>query len=243
MATKLVELNQPHALAKWQFSGFDDFYWYVTAHLWTSVLTDTGTIAVGDTHGGVALLTPSDGSVADNDEAYLKSTAEIIKLDADNTVRVAARIQFTEANTDDANVMFGVMNAVAANSIVDDGGGPQASFSGAVFYKVDGETYWRVRSSIGTTNTTTALTAHTAGGSSYQVLEIEFKPVSLTRVQVTFFIDGRQVLDPAAGYPKPLEHYLDATSATEMNVFVGVKNGGANLETVNVDWIAWDVTR
>jgi hypothetical protein len=240
--SKLLEQDARLALAKRQFSYWDDFHWYVTAHMWTSVISDSGTISVGDAHGGVLTIAASDGNSPDNDESYLKSTAEIFKFDIDNTMRCGALLKFTEANTDDANVAFGWMNAVAANSIQDDGAGPAASFSGAVFYKVDGGTVWRVRSSIGTTYTDTVLT-NASNGAAYQLLEIEYKAISLTRGLVSFYIDGAVCLDPDAGYAKPLLHTVDATSATEMNLFAGIKCGGASAESLLVDGMGFSSIR
>lgn len=221
-----------------------DFTHYTTAtDGFSSVISDSGTVAVGDAAGGKLVVTPSDGSVADNDEAYIKSTNELF-LFANNKPQVCETIlQFTEINTDDANVMFGFMNAVAANSIVDDGAGPQASFSGAVIYKVDGGTVWKCASSIGTSNTISTTTS-TAGGSLYQRLRIECT-CSNSVVEVNYFIDQLNQLASAttsiAPQPlidsttlKPIKHTFSVTSATEMNVFAGVKNGGANLETLNL---------
>lgn len=210
----------------------DDFDWYVSAHRWTTVASDGGSVAVGDTANGVVVLTPSDGSVADNDETYLKSTNEVYLIADGNPLLFDCNLQFAEAATDDANILAGFMNAIAADSLVNDGGGPKASFSGAVFYKVDGGTVWRCRSSVGT-NYIDSVTTITAGGSAYQNLRIEIRPVSSTLAEVSFFIDGAQCLDSTTG--KPIKHQLTYTGATEMNAGWGVKNGGANLETLNVD--------
>lgn len=224
-----------------QFGFFDDFEWMITAHRWTSVLTDSGTASVGDAAGGICALVPSDGTVADNDEAYLKSTAEIFKFAAGKPIMVEARLQFTEINTDDANIIFGIKDAVAANTLLDNGAGPAASYSGAVFFKEDGQTLWSVEKSIGATQVTAQLTAansltkqaYTAGGASYQTLRIEAKPHGGGSMDVEFWIDGVLVYK-----------IKDTTyaSATEMQVFAGVKNGDTNLETLNVDYIeAWQL--
>jgi hypothetical protein len=236
VGAKLVRKTEEQLQAPLQFSLFDDFLWYVTAHGFTTVATDSGTVTVGDARGGIVALTPSDGTVADNDEVYIRSTAELFKFDRSGFVEF--KLQYTEANTDDANVAFGVMNAVAANSILDDGGGPAASYSGAVFFKVDGATVWNVESSIAGTQTTTTLTT-TAGGASYVTFRIEWRYINSTRVEVTFWIDGQQVLDPAQRFASPVMHVVDPTSCTEMHVFAGLKNGAAtNVETLNIDYIA-----
>ena len=220
-----------------QFTIQDDFTRDVDSADWVTTLTDTGTASVGDAAGGILALVPSDGTVADNDEAYVESANEVFKFAADKPLLFEARVQFTEANTDDANILVGLMDAVAANSLQDNGAGPPASYSGAVFFKVDGGTVWQTETSLSTTQTTNELTStnvnnlskksQTAGGSAYQVLRIEYMPYSSTNAYVTFFVDGVAVA----------QHDYVFTSATEMQIALGVKNGGANLETLNVDYV------
>lgn len=221
-----------------QFTIQDDFTRDVDSADWVTTLTDTGTASVGDAAGGVLAIVPSDGTVADNDEAYVESANEVFKFAADKPLLFEARVQFTEANTDDANVLVGVMDAVGANSLQDNGAGPPASYSGAVFFKVDGGTVWQTETSNSTTQTTTELSATnvnnlakkavTAGGSAYQTLRIVVTPYSSTNAYVDFFVDGVQVA----------QHDYVFTSATEMQVALGVKNGSTNLETLNVDYVA-----
>jgi hypothetical protein len=231
-------VNLPDAFEKRRsVSLFDDFLWFVTAHQWTSVLTDSGTASVGDAKNGVLALVASDGTVADNDEAYVKSTQEVFLIAADKPILAEARVQFSEANTDDANVFFGIMDAIGANTLVDDGGGLKASFSGAAIYKVDGGTVWKCVSSLAGVQTVSTSTK-AAGGTAYQTLRIEISPVSSTVAEVTFWVDGLPLYDAAIlGRQVQIKHLVTYTGATEMTVGAGVKNGGANLETLNVDYI------
>lgn len=226
--SKLISLPDEARLMNRVFGIEDDFVADLDTTKWTTTATDSGAITVGDTVGGRASLAASDGTAADNDETYLLSANEIFLFQNDKPIWFEARIQFTEANTDDANVAVGLMSAVAANSILDNGAGPAASYSGAVFFKVDGETVWQCENSVGATQKTTATTT-TAGGSSFQLLQIEVRPQGTGFYDVVFWIDGVEVAkhkDQALGSP------------TEMHVFAGVKNGGANLETLVVDYIA-----
>jgi len=228
---KLLEL--PDALKnRRQHTLFDDFDYYIDADLWTATLTDTGTAAVGDAANGVITLTPSDGSVADNDEAYLESTKEVFQLAADKPLLFEANVYFAEANTDDANVIVGLKDAVGANTLVDDGAGPPADYDGAVFYKVDGETVWRVESSNGTAQTT-SVTDETAGG-AYQKLGIEVRPINSTTAEVLFYVDDRQVKDSSGNL---IKHTVALASQTELQVCFGVKNGGANNQTLLIDYV------
>lgn len=226
--SKLIRQPEGARLLNQVFGIEDDFLVDLDTTKWTTTASDSGAITVGDTVGGRASMAPSDGTVADNDEIYLLSANENFLFANKKAIWFEARIQFTEANTDDANIAVGLMNAVAANAILDDGAGPKASYSGAVIYKVDGETVWRCQNSVGTSRTTTVTTT-TAGGSSFQTLQIEVRPQGTGFYDVVFWIDGVEVAkhkDQALGSP------------TEMQVFAGVKNGGANLETLVVDYIA-----
>ena len=79
MTTKLI--NTPQDLKERRQFGFrDDFDWLLSPHRWTSVLSDSGSAAVGSGTGGIAVLLPSDGTVADNDETYLRSTNPVFKF-------------------------------------------------------------------------------------------------------------------------------------------------------------------
>jgi hypothetical protein len=230
-------------LTRNQFSITDDFTRDVDSADWATTLTDSGTASVGDAAGGILAIVPSDGTVADNDEAYVESANEVFKFAADKPALFEARVQFTEANTDDANVLVGLMDAVGANALVDDGAGPKSSYSGAVFFKVDGSTVWQTETSNSTTQTTTELSASnannlakravTAGGAAYQTLRIEYMPYSATNAYVSFFVDG--VLCA--------QHDYIFTSATEMQLAFGVKNGGANNETLSVDYVSCTQSR
>ena len=232
--TKLLQM--PASLAnKSQVEIFDDFTWFVTAHNWTSVLTDSGTATVGDAARGILAIACSDGTVADNDEGYVKTTAECFLFANDCPILFETRIQYTEANTDDANVAVGLSNAVAANTIVDNGAGLKTSGDMLCIFKVDGGTVWKTMYSKGNTqvvNTTTS----TAGGSAYQTLRIEWRPVTSTFAEAHFFLDTQPLIDATS--LKPIVYRFDySSSPTEMNAFVGAKNGDTNMETLNVDYI------
>jgi hypothetical protein len=234
MGVKLVDF-QDELLKRRSVFLFDDFLWYVTAHQFTTVVSDSGTVAVSDGAKGIVVLTPSDGTVTDNDEAYIKSTAETFLIAANKPIVAEAKLQFAEANTDDANVFFGLCDAIAANALVDNGAGMKTSGSIFAIYKVDGGTVWKVISSIGASQTISTSTT-TAGGSAYQTLRVEIQPINSTIAEVTFYVDGQQLLDSTS--LKPIKHSITYTSCTEMQVGAGVKNGDTNLETLNIDYIA-----
>jgi hypothetical protein len=222
--TKLLELPEPLKLRR-QFGIFDDFDTYVTTQRWTTTADAGGTLALdADGVGGVLAVT-TDGD--DNDEAYAELTVEMFKFAADKPLAFEARLQYAEASTDAANILVGVMDAPGADSLVDNGAGPKASYSGAVFFKVDGATVWNCESSIGSSQVTTT-TTKTAGGASNQTLRIEFQPLNATEGEVRFFVDDEFVA----------KHAITFSSATEMSIVLGAKAGSINVETLNVDYVA-----
>lgn len=201
------------------------------------IATDDGTAKMTDTSSGAlaGLLVMSPGS-ADNDELYLCSRLELFKIAANKPIVAECRIKYAEANTDDANIMFGLMDAVGANSILDDGGGPKASYSGAIMYKMDGGTTYYGEASVSTTQTPTTQTALspavTAGGGVWQTLRLTITTVSSTEAVALFEVDGKEGANIHFTY----------TSATDMQLILAVKNGGANAETVYVDYFgAWQL--
>jgi hypothetical protein len=220
-------------------SVFEDFYHYTTAEDFSTVASDSGTAVHSDAVGGVLAINPSDGTVADNDETYVKGTTEKFKYLSDQPIWFEARVKFTEANTNTANVIVGLMNAVAADSLQDNGGGPPASSNHVVFFKTDGSLKWQVESSISTTQTTNTVGDVTsAGDGTYRRLGIEVRPVTSTLAEVLFFIDGNQCKDATTGLP--IKHTVDFTSnGTEMQEIMGIKNGAITaVETLYVDYIA-----
>jgi hypothetical protein len=235
MGMSLVQVPDVARLRGQSYGFHEDFLQFVTGDLFTDTSADSGAaVANVDAAGGTVTLTTG---ATDNNECYLLSTKELFLVAAGKSLFAEARLKYSEANTDDANVFFGFMNAVAADSILDNGAGPKSSYSGALFYKVDGGTNWKVQSSITTTRTgDTELTAansldktvHVAGSTAYQILRIDITPKSSTKADVEFSIDGVLV------YKITDWTY---TSATEMNVFVGVKAGDTNSEVVTVDYL------
>lgn len=204
-----------------------------TTNLYTATLTDSGTATVVDAAKGILPIVASDGTVADNDESYVQTKIENWLFADNKPMRCGAYIQFTEANTDDANIAFGLLNAPVANTLVDDGAGIRTSGSGVAIYKVDGGTVWKCITMMNGTQTVSTSTT-TAGGSSYQLLEIEVIDHSSTEIEVVFLVDGKYLVDSTSG--QRIVHRVTISSATEMAMFAGVKNGSANLETLNVDY-------
>lgn len=213
--------------------GVVDHFIGLNSAEWTSVLTDSGTATVGDEFGGVLTISPSDGTVADNDEGYV-ATKEIFKIVNQKPIALAARTQFTQAATNAANVFVGLMNAMTANALQDNGAGPKADFSGAGFFAKDGSTSLFVIYSDGTTQTIAELTAtntinktaYLAASADFHLLEIDIVPKTSTLVDIAFRVNGSVVYK-----------MLDRTyaNATEISAGLGVKNGTAAQQALKAD--------
>ena len=219
--------------AKDTFFIFSDWHQFITAQDgWTSLVVDDGSSAsVGDAVGGrLSIVTGG----TDNNEADVRTTAELFLVADNKPLQFECRSQYTEANNDDANILHGFMSALAANSLVDDGAGVRTTGNYFVFFKVDGETTWRVRSRNGT-ETETNDTGITAGGASFQKFKIEIDNEGAgTNVQVKFFIDDVQCKDATTFLP--IVHTIAVTGSTEMNAGHYAKAGAGNSETLVVDY-------
>lgn len=220
--------------------AFDDFFWYISPHLWTATVTDSGTVLMYTTEpGGIVALTPSDGTVADNDEVYLGWTNKCLTLAAGQPVRMFTKFKFAEGNTNTSNLLIGLMSTSAANALLDDAGGPAASYTGAVLFKQDGQLNWQAEVSNGGTQSTKALTADlgivgpdtiNAGQTYWQTLEIEIAPksVGLSKCTVTFVLNGT----PVAKF----DNVDYSSSPAAMSPVFGLKNGAITaVETLYVD--------
>jgi len=222
--------NTPVTLVNFQYFDYGSY----PNQNWKIIASDNGFAKFADGVKGVVTLYPSDeSSVADNDEIYMVSKVELFKLADDKPLVYECDITLTEHSTDQANVMFGVMDGVAADSLQDDGAGPKASYSGAVIYKVDGGTNWVCESSDSTTQTTnTSGTARVSGTQTR--LRIQIQPVTSTVCTVTYFVDDAQLQDNTT--TALISHDITFTNATEMAIVLAVKNGDtSDQETLAVD--------
>lgn len=216
------------------YGFFDDFEWYISPHRWTALAADAGSsVAVGaSAAGGTVVLTTG---ATDNNEAAVATTNSPFKMADDKPLLFESRLQYTEANVDDANVFAGFANSLnSADMLVDNGAGPKTNFSGAGIYKIDGETVWRCVSSKGASQTITQSTK-TAGGSGAQTIRVEIQPVDGVNAEVTFYIDDDPLKDLNG---LVIKHTVAFASAVAMQSGVYVKAGGANSEIVNVDYVA-----
>jgi outer membrane protein assembly factor BamB len=218
------------------FHIFEDFWADQSDLFWVDTVTDTGTVLMGDAAGGIATLTPSDGTVANNDEVYLASANELFIFAADRNIYGRCRLSFVETASGVYNAMFGFANAFAANLIVDDGAGLRASGCILALEKRDGETAWRFTTRNGSAVTST-LSSQSAVMTSgvYQVLEVQAHDAGNGAMLCTARVNGRNLVD-ANGVL--IRHTVLVASAELMQVGVGAKLGAdTNNDLLLVDYI------
>jgi len=202
---------------------FDDFFTFDDGDDYIDTVTDAGTIETTDAANGV--LSIASGGTAQN-ESYVSSDIECFKFQTDKRLFFEARVKLTEANTDDANIIVGLSDTVAANSLLDTGGGPMASYDGAVFFKVIDGTVWQFETSnagVQTTNTSVGAYAD----DTWVKLGFLYDYNDGVTAIVTPYVDG------VAGTAKN----LTITGLEEMHILLGLKSGGANAEALLVDYV------
>lgn len=209
--------------------------------MWLLDANDGGALAQLDAHAGVITLTASDTTVGDNDETYLVSVAEIYKpaigvYDGEILGIAKARIKFTEANTDDAGVIFLLLGGDTTDvaDTIADGGASIANANQYIgFFKADGGTVYQGVLRDTAQDSDTDVGTRVSG--SFQELKMVIYDADITdgEVEVGFYLDG--VLGGTLAYA--------VSGATEMRFVVGVKNGGANLETLHVDRVYFEFKR
>lgn len=219
---------------------FDDFVADQSDLFFVDTITDAGTALAGDEVNGVMTLTPSDGTVADNDEVYIASANAIFKYGTNREIYGRCKLQFTETTATIYNVGFGFMDAVGANTLIDDGGGPKVSGSTLAIYKVDGGAVWKCASACNGTSTISTSTTSAVTATDY-VLEIECKDWDGVSMQVCFKVDGVYLKD---SNNLVIKHTVAIASAAQMQVWAGAKLGAiTNNDTTKVDYIYAAQTR
>lgn len=200
---------------------------------------DGGAVEIGDEVNGVVTFTPSDGTVADNDEAYLATPNEIFRFGTNREIFGRFKFRFTEVAANRVNVAVGFQNAVGANSILDDGAGLKTSGSCLGIYKADGsDSLLRVVSACNGAAAVTVTNYAVAAATDY-VAEIHCKDWDGVSMQVTYKFgtpaNGLEFLKDA-NYTV-VRHTVPIANSTEMQMFAGVKLGAAgNNDTLKLDY-------
>lgn len=190
----------------------------------------SGTVALASTHGGWVDIPTA---AADNDYQLLSTNIKIIKPAAGRRIQFEARFKLTEANTDDANFVLGLSSVIASGFLQANGAGPASSYDGFVIYKVDGGTSLLFGSSNGSTQPTAITLGTFVSGQTYTVGFL-FDPQDGTTAKITPYVDGNFATS---------SHSVAISGLDEMYVIIGSKAGGANAETLTVDYVQAIATR
>ena len=178
---------------------------------------------VKDGAGGILIL---GTDVDDNDEAYVSSIAEIFKFAANKPLWFEASVALIESAVNKLNMIIGLSDTVGANSLLDNGAGPMASYDGAVFFKVDGGTVWQFETSDAGTQVTNSNVAARVSGAAIR-LGFIFDPNDGDTGKITPYING------VAG----TTHDIALSGLEEMHILFGIKNGSAAPETSIIDYV------
>jgi hypothetical protein len=198
---------------------------------WTTTKSSGYTVAVGTGVGGILVYT---GDTTAEDEAYVYSTNTVFKCGNGYSLEAKALLQYTEANTNAANVCFGFISSPGAAQMTASGGGPRVTGNVIFLYKVYGGTVWRCQTRWGSSaNYQDAVSTTTAGVANYQELAISVSDGgSSGQSMVTFYVDGIQLKDANSN---PIIQYFTNSSASPMALSIGLKQGSTTAETLNLD--------
>jgi hypothetical protein len=219
------------------FNDFDEDQSDIRA---VDTVTDSGTVAMGDAVNGVVVLTPSDVSVVDNDEAYLATPNENFKFGTNREIYGRWKFRWTETTANIPNIAVGFQNAVGADTIVDDTGLPKVTGSCLAVYKTDGSAVWKVASSCNGTATHTTSNKAAVEDTDY-VVEILCNDWDGVSMQVCFRVNGEYLKDTNNNI---IRHTVLIASATEMQGYAGIKLGAStNNDTMSMDYWYFAQTR
>lgn len=244
-------MNMVNNTADWHTrlltAGFQDDF-VGLGDRWNTLVADAGSSVAEDADDMNGVVNITTGAT-NNNEAYL-FTNSIYRWLTDKPAVIQARFQFTEANVDDANVIFGIGETFgAANTLLDDGGGPPASYHGCCFYKVDGGTRWQFEVSVGAVQTTYDLGA-AAGGASFVTMELGMEILGDGSLQVIPRIDllggnnlNQPYLNSAGIRPFPVRANVPIATTAVMALCLGAKAGAANSEVLKVDLAGIEMRR
>lgn len=247
----------PEFLFNDTFKIADDFDHYVTADTWTTTASDSGTVAVQNAVGGILKINPSSNgsnSQVINDETYVESTAELFKLATNKPIFFAAKVRPVADTISNLAAYVGLMDAVAADALVDTTGVPKTSTDQLGFYKANAAANWTcVAEANSTEDARLTLTSgqgsgKAVGNNAWDILVIKTEPITSTLTDVHFQFanmqtDGSYSLEEV-GLVTPddtrqfVAQQITHTSAAEMAICLGVKAGATNdSEYLDVDWV------
>jgi len=205
----------------------EDNFTHLDTAKWASVDDGgTGANTVDGVFGGQCSIVTAG---ADNDYHLMVSRAAIFQFLRDKSLFFKARFSLTEAATDAANFAIGLSSVADATLLGNDGAGLPASFTGAVFHKVDGGTTFGFRTSNGAAHVDSADAVPFISGHAYQV------GFTITSINVNEARIMPYIVDETAGKTYQMQaHKFYWAGAAQMYVVYGVKAGGSSAETLKM---------
>lgn len=210
---------------------------------WSATKGTGGTLALNNSLAGGWINVPT--AATDNDYQLLSTPQPTFKvvpaagIEEGISVSFEARFKLTEANTDDANFVFGFSSVLTTGFVANDGGGVPSNFSGAVIYKKDGGASLLAASSNGTAQTKDKTLCPFVSGNTYTVA-VTIDVFDSVTCRVLFWVkdeaNGRLYNPDELGKNVGV-HFLPLASLASMYPIFGVKAGGANAETLSVDYV------
>lgn len=226
-ATSPIFANAPGLASDPAYASifFDDFMAGNFATKYTFIDDGgTGTEALADIAGGV-LNIPT--AAADNDYHALTSTAENWLFAAGKELWLEARFRCTEAATQASTWWIGLSDTLTTGGMQADTGGPLASYDGALI--------WKTPESAMTVN------FETSNATSQNTLAAFATAISGTWHRAGFHFDGIGKITPyfhnGTVWTRGTPQAITLTGLEEMHFCAGIKAGGGNAETLQLDWI------
>jgi hypothetical protein len=221
---------------------FDDFARGLdTTNAWATVLSAGATATAA---GGVVTLTNASHNA--NDEAYLSSAQALFAPGANHSCYLTAYLQFTEQNTNQANVFFGLMSSVATGAFVTGNGGLRTTGAAIGIYKKGGTSAWvaHAQNPAGVSAPLDDLSTTPSGGSIYTKLEIEITAQLGNTAEIAYRVDN-VLLRYNNNNQQVIKHQIDLTSlaAAQLCVLLRAGTTATSAEVLNVDYVAGNIVR
>lgn len=218
------------AQTEW-FDDFTDFNSVATTGKWQITKGTGGTIALQDLPGG-RLNVPTAASA--NDYVLLSSQKKIAQLKAGKPLWFEAQVNLTQANTNQANIVFGLSSILTTGFLVTGNGGLPTTWDGVVFWMVGGQTtpQWQFSSSRSTTVTTQAtFTPFTSGADTRLGFHVD--PADGVNAIVTPYFNDQPMVVSGANYTQK----ISLASSPVLYPIIGVLAGSSSAETLQIDYM------
>ncbi len=214
---------------------FFDYYDTTPAAVGYAEAGDTPNMIGTDAAGGILSI---EATSTTDDDAYISNMREIFSFTGTKRAMFEVKVKHTTLGTITPSLIVGLSDTVAADSLLADGTGPMASYTGAVFFKAEDGTVWNFETSSTTNqNTTTSVCAFT--DATWQILRFEYMPTSTTTATVTPYtratVSGPWVQGTALAFETSSS--VIPTSPVLMHLFCGIRTHEATAEFLLVDYV------